>query len=284
MSKYQKLAGDQVETDENDDIIIEPDFLKSDTANPHPKVATPLPPVTMEPQFEVPLSAKSKKVFEGGAFSLNYYRQYFDIDTKEFFQNCLQSLNPISEVPIDSFEENGDLYGSIWITGTLIFLLFFCNTLAEMISSILKDLDKPNVNYFKMLVSSINLLYGYTLLIPLAIYLVLWFYFKVPKVIPLTRVISIYSYANLLWIPATFLSIFRGILVNHETLGNILKWICVSIGGALSGASIIFKLKQYLGLVFDDEDDKIKLMILGVLIVAHIGFTIGIKVCFFGNL
>lgn len=279
MSKYQKLASEQVGVDENDDIIIEPDFMTSQSANPPAKVDISEPIEA----FSAPSTAKSKKVFEGGPFSLNYYRKYFDIDTNEFFQNCLQSLNPFSEMGIDTFETDGDLYGSVWITGTLIFLLFFCNTLAEMISSILKDVGKSKVNYFKMLVSSINLLYGYTFIIPLGVYLALWFYFKVPNVIPLTRVISIYSYANLLWIPATLLSIFRGVLVNHEILNNILKWGCILIGGVLSGGSIMFKLKQYFDQVFADND-KITLIILAVLIVCHVGFTIGIKVCFFGNL
>lgn len=302
MASYAPLAGGPtgpVAMDENDDIIIEPDmltgepsgakkgalggaggvgastFVQSGSETVHQDQVSPA-------SLQTAGGRQSGKIYTGGPFSLNHYRQYFDLDTQTFFGNCIASINPLASVPADALDMPGDLYGSVWITATLVFLLFFCNTLAELLSGALRDVGQPRVNYFGMIVSSLNLLYGYTVLVPLGVYLALRFYFRTERQVPLTRLMALYSYANLLWIPAAFLSIFRGLLVNHQTLGGALKWICVLIGGALSGASVLFKVKQYLDMVLGESREGLAL--LALLVVAHVGYTVGIKVCFYGNL
>lgn len=258
--------------DDYADLSVVPDTPVAATAPPTAYSTTPQP--------------KLKKTYQGGLLSLNYYRQYFDLNTVQFFQNCISSANPISKPPADDFNHVGDLYGSIWITATLIFLLFFCNSFASLLSGWFLgiDLDTLNINYFQMIVSSINLLYGYTILTPLILYLLLKFYFKTLFLAPLTKLISIYSYANLLWTPAVLLSIFRGLLVNHNTLDASLKWTCILVGSLLSGCSIIYKLKIYFNSIFGQEDEKSLYVLISILSLAHIGFTLGLKFSFFGKL
>lgn len=291
-SKYTKIATNDPFADGNDDfqiddedIVISPDtndFNPSTTTSSLPKYNNdmPLPSIPSIPQIS------SKKTYEGGIFSLNYYRQYFDLNTKDFFSNCLKSMNVLSKPSADEFNQLGDLYGSIWITASLIFLLFFCNSFTSLLAGWFLGIDTGSlqINYFKMIVSSINLLYGYTFIIPLILHLVLKFYFKVIFLAPLTKLISIYSYANLLWIPAALLSIFRGFLVNHQSLDTILKWLCICFGVILSGTSILFKLKVYLSTIFRDDENKFMIACMLLLLLAHIGFAIGVKICFFGKL
>lgn len=287
MSKYQTLNIDDP-FDETDDIIIEPDTP--------PQLTTSKPIHTENPFQDLPLpqtplqqhTDSLTKSFEGGYFSLNHYRQYFNIDTNEFIDNCKSSLNPLAKLPNDdNYESPGDLYGAVWITATLLFLLFFCNSLAELLSSwfsITNPDDSIKINYFKMLVSSINLLYGYIIIIPTLLYLIIAFYLKISPLMSLTKFISIYAYTNLLWIPAALLSIFRGFLINHNGMDSILKWTCIAIGALLSGCSIMIKLKDYFDNSFSEENEKEKITLLALLGLAHFGFAIGVKVCFFGNL
>ncbi|GMF02619.1 unnamed protein product [Ambrosiozyma monospora] len=229
-------------------------------------------------------STRLKKTYEGGIFSLNYYRQFFDLDTNEFFSNCYKSLNPFVRLDFDEFSEVGDLYGSIWITATLIFLLFFCNSFAELIGELVSRHEGTSeIDYFKMIITSINLLYGYIILTPSLLWVILKFYFKISNLSPISKLISIYSYSNLLWIPAAFLSVFRGLLVNHHTVDTILKWGCIGIGAILSGVSLSVKLNQYFNYVFGEEEKKVHMILLGILLLVHFGFSIGVKVCFFGD-
>ncbi|AWU78089.1 uncharacterized protein C5L36_0E01520 [Pichia kudriavzevii] len=270
------IDGFQIDDNLNDDTLISPDN------NPANLMASPEVPQSLHinntPQF--------KKKYEGGIFSLNYYRQYFDLNTSEFISNCLSSLNPLSKPSADDFNHIGDVYGSIWITATLVFLLFFCNSFAALLSGwfLNIDLKSMKINYFKMIISSINLLYGYSVVIPLILYLILKFYLKVLFLVPLSKLVSIYSYANLMWIPAALLSIFRGFLVNHSILDTVLKWICITIGALMSGASILHKLKIYFSSIFGEEEKKMMYALLALLFLAHVGFAIGLKVCFFGKL
>lgn len=305
MSTYQKLddptsdpfADDTVsdfniDNDDDDDIIIQPDMNSQPKSNKKKSSSTKLKDIdsTSTPTPVQSSSAFSqshfRKTYEGGFFSLNYYRQFFDLSSSQFFSNCLTSMNPISQPSADEFNKVGDLYASIWITATLVFLLFFCNSFASLLSGWFLgiDLDTLEINYFKMIVSSINLLYGYTFIIPLILYLVLKYYLKVLFLVPLTKVISIYSYANLLWTPAVLLSIFRGLLVNHNTLDTVLKWCCIVIGAFLSGCSIVYKIRVYFTSIFGEDDKKSMYILLALLILAHIGFAIGVKVSFFGTL
>lgn len=261
----------------NDDTFITPDVTSKS------KKQTP----THEVQNNIlQHPVQLKKTYEGGIFSLNYYRQYFDLNTNDFFNNCLESMNPLSKPSADVFNSVGDLYAPIWITASLIFLLFFCNSFASLLSGWFLgiDLDSLKINYFKMIVSSINLLYGYTFLIPVILYVLLKFYYKVLFLATLTKLISIYSYSNILWTPAILLSIFRGLLVNHLTLDTILKWTCIIIGAFLSGFSIINKIRIYFTTIFGEDEKKSMYILLSLLTLSHIGFAISVKVCFFGKL
>lgn len=300
MSNYSTLESDPFSID--DDDVIQPDTgvdPSATTKSPGPAAGAntgigsqAYTPSLHDVAFDEPSKRKPKKTYTGGPLSLNYYRQYFDLDTSEFIQHIWDSMQPFSKVPEEDFDQVGDLYGAVWLTATLVFLLFFCNSFAEMLSGWLShrsqsDTDKKlHIDYFRLLLSSINLLYGYLIVVPAVLWAVLRFYLGIVRLIPLSRLVSIYGYSNVLWVPAALLSIFRGLLANNKTLDTVLKWVCIGLGAVLSGAGIFTKLDQYFKLVLDDTDQHKKqaVVLIGLLVLAHIGFAIGVKVCFFGNL
>lgn len=224
--------------------------------------------------------------FEGGIFSINYYRRYFNINTLDFFQNILNSINIISQnkESINMEQEIGDLYGPIWITATVIFCLFFSNTSSNLIKIWFIGSDDEHYNYnFNLLTGAISLLYGYTLIIPLFFYILSIFYFKLQGFFTLSKIISIYGYANSVWIPSAILGIIRGLLVNHVLINGILKWIVVLIGGIISGISIGLKVYPVLK-NSNNSNEKLIFGLMSILGIAHLGFIIAIKVLFFGDL
>ncbi|GME89303.1 hypothetical protein B5S28_g2798 [[Candida] boidinii] len=316
MSKYTSVSGDSSLQDDSrtidpfgDDELIQSDIPTTNQSNNNKTTNNNIDDHLFEEQdiSDIPQTSSinpdilnssefsPKKQYDGSIFSLNYYRQFFDLETREFFSNCIHALNPFVKLSDEEINSVGDLYGAIWITGTVVFLLFFCNSLADVITEWMKDRgNKAGVNYFALIISSINLLYGYIFIIPLFLYLILRFYFKVNLLISLVRIISVYGYSNLLWIPAALLSVVRGILANHKTLDTILKWVCIAIGSILSGLNICLKLYFYFVKAFEGYAsanqvnnqfyDKLPVVLACILVICHIGFSIGIRVSFFGDL
>lgn len=222
--------------------------------------------------------------FEGGLFSINHYRRYFNINTTDFFVNAVRSINVVQKFD-DQEEEIGDLYGPIWVTATVIFILFFSNTSSNLLKSWLIGGDDKYQYNFSLLTGAISLLYGYTILIPLIFYIISVYYFKLTKFLTLSKVVSIYGYANSVWIPAAIFGILRGLLVNHKVFNEILKWVIVLIGGIVSGVSIGLKVYPVLknsSIIVGNE--KLSFGLSGALVIAHLGFIIAIKVLFFGDL
>lgn len=222
--------------------------------------------------------------FEGGLFSINHYRRYFNINTTDFFVNAVRSINVVQKFD-DQEEEIGDLYGPIWVTATVIFILFFSNTSSNLLKSWLIGGDDKYQYNFSLLTGAISLLYGYTILIPLIFYIISVYYFKLTKFLTLSKVVSIYGYANSVWIPAAIFGILRGLLVNHRVFNEILKWVIVLIGGIVSGVSIGLKVYPVLknsSIIVGNE--KLSFGLSGALVIAHLGFIIAIKVLFFGDL
>lgn len=229
-------------------------------------------------------------------FQIAFYRKFFDLDSDEFFQKISRALNPLNPL----FEDNGneghvtELYGFFWITGTLIFLMFVSSTGSNILADWLysDDGDQKYDYNFDLLTLSISLFYGYNLLVPFLLYGITSYVFKFPNRLQLTSLISIYGYTNILWIPITLVNFFIVIFISnkkHSLILNLLEWIIVIVSGAITGLSNFRKigpLIQRNTLVMNETDlgsaNKQYYIILGALAVAHILFTVLVKISFFG--
>lgn len=233
-------------------------------------------------------------------FQINFYRTYFDLNTEDFFIKIKNALNPLNRASSlveteDSDDDATELYGFIWITGTLIFLMFVSSTGSNMLSHWLHSTDDKKGKYeynFDLLTISISLFYGYNLLVPFALYAATSWLLKFPHRLSLTKLISIYGYTNILWVPITVINFLIVLLINndsHHTILNILEWIIVILSGSITGLSNLSKISPVLQknalLVHENDPDQSKKLHLSLMIllgIAHLIFTIIVKISFFG--
>lgn len=233
-------------------------------------------------------------------FQISFYHKYFDMDTSTFLTRIKRSLNPMESAFFEengvSYEDDTELYGFIWITGTLIFLMFVSSTGSNLISEWLHS-GKEHKKYeydFELLTKSMILFYGYTLFVPISIYLVIRYTNKAASSTPsLTRLISIFSYSNVLWVPITAINLLIAIFVNslkHSSLARALEWLIVLAAGICTGLSILKKLSPMLmnlsinraQLNGHDNSKKYFMAYTGTLASIHLIFTVLVKLFIFG--
>lgn len=227
-------------------------------------------------------------------FQTRFYSRFFDLNTEEFLAKIQQALNPLNKESCAAGHDDDsttELYGFLWITATLIFLMFVSSTGSNLIADFWnpKEDGKSYQYDFTILTLSATLFYGYAVVVPAALFAVTLWVLKFQDRLSLTRLVSIYSYANVLWFPVTIANfVCVAVITSKFWLGTI-EWCMVFLTGAISGFSIVWKvrpviLKNLLTLSADDVDAahrKLNSLVLA-LVLAHAGFTVAVKFLFFG--
>ncbi|XP_050208732.1 uncharacterized protein LOC126659487 isoform X2 [Mercurialis annua] len=108
-----------------------------------------------------------------GVFSVSSYMQYFNVDTDIVINRMMSSFYPYGGDFFSKIDANPDLYGLIWISTTLVFLLAGVGNCATYL--IQRHIETKaswsfDVGYVNVAALSI---YGYTILVPLAYYFLL---------------------------------------------------------------------------------------------------------------
>ncbi|CAG8792836.1 15652_t:CDS:2, partial [Cetraspora pellucida] len=194
-------------------------------------------------------------------WSLEYYAQYFDVDTEQVLTRAIKSL-----FPKDNFAEvvgsNPDLYGPFWISTTLIFLLFVTSSIAGSIDAI----QGGKTNYdFKILSFGTVAIYSYTFGISLFVWGALKYFGCRPS---LMDTVGLYGYGLTIWLPISVLCIVR-----H----NLLQWIFVIVGFVISA----FFITKNLYPVISRAEAKTSRLFLIFVLVAHAAFALLLKFEFF---
>lgn len=230
-------------------------------------------------------------------FQLHFYRRFFDLDTETFFNKIQAALNPFNGAEtVDQDLENSEyeLYGFIWITGTLIFLVFVSSTGSNLLAEWLRPSKKSHkYEYsFDLLTLSLSLFYGYNIIVPALFWSFTTWFLKFPQPTSLIRVISIYGYTNILWVPITVLNFLIVLIVNnkkHHLLLNLLEWLVVTFSGIITGVSNIKKLRPIVEknclLLNEGNSDAAQRLLYSVLLalaLAHLIFVFLVKFSFFG--
>lgn len=231
-------------------------------------------------------------------FQINFYRKFFDLDSEQLFQKIQHALNPLdkstSPASINDDDEDIELYGFIWITGSLIFLMFVSSTGANILSNWLHpNQTKSKYEYdFDLLTNSITLFYGYNLLVPFLLFAYTSWILRFPHRLSLTKVISIYGYTNVLWFPITLINVVIVIFVSnekHHKVLNLLEWLVVALTGAVTGLSNIIKISPIVHknalLLAEGSSEKAQkhhVTVLLALAGIHIEFVVAVKLIFFG--
>lgn len=276
-----------------------PDYVEADE-DVFPQLTAPLSvPLTSVSgnMTSAPAAAPSQAAKDYGnshMFLINFYRRYFDIDLEIFFDKLYKTLIPFTSSDDDIALDLPELYGFIWITGTLVFLMFVSATASNIMGQWLHGGDEtPAYNYnFDLIFKLMAIFYGYNVIVPFL--LVMWtrFVTKFPEPLPLFNVMLIYGYTNILWVPITLINFLFVVFISyekHHVLLNVLEWVIVVILGVITMISNLLKVAPSIknNCVMLHTGDaaagrRVYFPLLVALGLAHVGFTVLVKWSFFG--
>jgi len=208
-----------------------------------------------------------------GFWSIKYYQPLFDVDTLQVLNRIKGALLPR---PKGAFFElvapNPDLYGPFWISTTLIFTMAMTGNLASFIS-FTPTTAQPKWTYnFNQLTLAGTVVYSYVTLLPLLFWLLLRYYEASKK---LVDVICIYGYTLSAFVPISVLCVIPS---------NLLRWILVLGGGAVSAVFLLSNFHSHLADCFPygEGDAKRKMyLLLGSMGVFHVMLLFLFKIYFF---
>nr|XP_043636964.1 protein YIPF1 homolog [Erigeron canadensis] len=170
-----------------------------------------------------------------GAFSVSSYTQYFNVDTDDVVNRLTSSLYPTGDF-FRKTEANPDLYGLIWISTTLVFVIASFGNCATYLMS-----RKGNsmvswsfdVSYFQ--VSAIAV-YGYVFIVPLGFYLLLQYF---GSRVGLVQFWCMWGYSLFIFIISSLLLVIPV---------DFLRWTITLITGIASAAFVGLNLKSHVEL------------------------------------
>ncbi|CAG8461111.1 7191_t:CDS:2 [Paraglomus occultum] len=195
-------------------------------------------------------------------WSIEYYAQFFDVDTDQVLERAGKSL-----FPRESFAETvgprPDLYGPFWISTTVIFLLFVTSSIAGSIAAHISG--RVYAYDFKILTFGAIAVYVYAFAVPLVVWIVLKYLGCRPGFLD---TIALYGYAMTVWIPVAIFCV-----VPSESV----RWTLVAVGFAISG----FFITRNLYPVISQAEAKAARLIIIFIIAAHAALALLMKVEFF---
>ncbi|KAF9453357.1 Yip1-domain-containing protein [Macrolepiota fuliginosa MF-IS2] len=204
----------------------------------------------------------------GGFWTLDYYQQYFDVDTKTVLKRCYTTLIPTeARTYVSSHLNPPDMYGPFWTLTTLIFALFLSSSLAASISAYLSTNGAEYDYDFRLLSMAVTIVYAYGLALPVLLWLALR-YLGVGEW-SIAEAMAVWGYAQFVWIPVSVLCVIPV---------PILRWVLVGIAFGLSGWFLGSNIYPILASA-EAKATRLLIIVLGVL---HFGLALTFKVLFFG--
>ncbi|KAM2281031.1 hypothetical protein ACFX1S_041683 [Malus domestica] len=168
-----------------------------------------------------------------GVFNIASYTQYFNVDTDVVLTRLLSSLYPHTGDFFSKIDANPDLYGLIWISTTLVFVLAALGNCATYLMDKRTDSSNSwefNVSYMSLAAYSV---YGYAILVPLAFYFLIRYLGTANA--SLVRYWCMWGYSLFIFVAATFL-----LLIPVEAL----RWIIIVLIGGYSACFVAFNLSS----------------------------------------
>lgn len=170
-----------------------------------------------------------------GAFSISSYTQYFNVDTDDVMNRLTSSLYPSGDF-FGKIEANPDLYGLIWISTTLVFVIASFGNCATYLMSKKGDSSASwsfDVSYFQV---SAVAVYGYVFIVPLGFYLLLQYFGS--------KVGLIHFWC--MWGYSLFIFIISSLLLVIPV--DFLRWTITLITGVASAAFVGLNLRSHVEL------------------------------------
>lgn len=121
---------------------------------------------------------------------------------------------------------------------------------------------------FEKNIGAAGLIYGYTFVIPMVLYLALKYFGS--ESANLLECWALYGYSNLIWIPVA--------LISWSPI-KVLNWVFVGVG---FGVSVAFLLRN-LYPVLSATDRQTSKVLLVLVVALHFGLALAIKILFFAH-
>ncbi|KAK7285152.1 hypothetical protein RJT34_19912 [Clitoria ternatea] len=170
-----------------------------------------------------------------GVFSVSSYSQYFNVDTDVVVNRLLSSVNPVGGDFFSKIDANPDLYGLIWISTTLVFVLALLGNVATYLTQIHAD----NSTSWSFDVSYVNTaawsIYGYVIVVPLAYYFFLQYMGSNAR---LVQFWCMWGYSLTIFVMSSFLLLIPV---------GILRWIIIILAGVASASFVSLNLWSFIG-------------------------------------
>ncbi|CAN6471607.1 unnamed protein product [Victoria cruziana] len=198
-----------------------------------------------------------------GVFSISSYTPYFDVDTDIVLDRIVNSMYPLRGNFFRRIETIPDLYGPVWISTTLVFILAAVGNCATYLMQKKSDSSTTwsfDVSYINWAACAV---YGYVILLPLAFYFLLQYFGLTPSLI---RLWCMWGYSLFIFLPACILLVIPV---------EFLRWIIILLTGAASACFVTLNIRSYI------EGNDLTLLVISSLVL-QFALAIFIKVYFFG--
>lgn len=197
-----------------------------------------------------------------GIFSISSYSPYFNVDTDVVVDRIISSVYPMNDF-FRKIDANPDLYGPVWISTTLVFLLAAFGNCATYLMQKKGDPSLAwnyDVNYVNW---AACVIYGYTLAVPAAFYFLLRYF---GSNVSLIRLWCMWGYSLFIFVPSSLLLVIP--------LG-FLRWLIIILAGSASSWFVTLNLKAY-----TEERTDLTMLVVSALVL-QFALALFIKVFFF---
>ncbi|XP_015074783.1 protein YIPF1 homolog isoform X2 [Solanum pennellii] len=195
-----------------------------------------------------------------GVFSVSSYTEYFNVDTDLVLNRLMSSLNPTTGDFFSKIDANPDLYGLVWISTTLVFVLSSIGNCATyLMQSDSNSSWNFDVNYVNVAACSV---YGYALLVPLGFYFLIRYMGTSASLI---RFWCLWGYSLFVLVLSSFLLIIPV---------EFLRWTITIAAATTSASFVALNLRTYV-----QSDDLMIILVASFALQAAL--TIFIKMWFF---
>eukprot|EP00048_Salpingoeca_helianthica_P024396 m.32064 g.32064 ORF g.32064 m.32064 type:complete len:257 (-) comp9362_c0_seq1:1772-2542(-) len=198
--------------------------------------------------------------------SLEYYQQFFDVDTEQVVSRITSACWPFRDDFLTRIKDRSDLYGPFWISTTLVFVLAMAGNIVEF--RMLEDTARGEWRYdFSKVTLAATTIYTYVNMVPL----LLWAYmrWKLGSGPSLLEIVCIYGYAMFVYIPVAFVCILSSSAMMR------LVFIVVALG--LSGGSLVANFARTLS----GSAAANRTLLLSLVALAHGAVALGFQMYFF---
>ena len=194
--------------------------------------------------------------------NLSFLEEYFNIDTEEIKERLISSIIPLNNKFYNLVEPKPDLYGTIWIYTTLIFVISASASLTKYLKGI------NNEDYFQQFIPvAAYVIYGIGFSLPLIIYICFYLF---GSNVSFVLILCIYSYSFTIYIPIMILCIPV----------EKLQWIFLLFAILHSTTFLLINFWNELNKFIDSR----KYFILGIICIFQICLYIILKIKFFKHI